>query len=207
VTQRLSPRRRLAAVASALVLVISACADPRQQPAQQAIDEIDAALAVTGTGPVKYAPGELKDVQARIDELKRQFAAGQFDAVLAAAPEVLAAVRELEPGAAARAAEFDATVRKEWAELAAAVPGELAAMRSAVERVTAAPKLPEGLTVEALPLVKQRVGDAQTLWDRALREQAEGRLPEAVILANQARNLARQVMDSPGVGAGAPALK
>jgi hypothetical protein len=193
----------VAVVASWLV----GCADPQREPARQAIATIEAELTAAGTDPAKYIPGELKDVQARLDELKQQYAASEFDAVVGGAPEVFVAARSLAPAAAARAVELDQTLRQEWTGLAATMPAELAALQAAVERVGASTALPAGLDPGRLRLARKHATDAQALWDRARQEQAAGRLPEAVTLAAQARDLTRQVMTLPGFGAGKAAVK
>jgi hypothetical protein len=198
---------RYAVVVAAVVTWLGACADPQREPARQAIAAIEAELTAAGTDPAKYIPGELKDVQARLEELKQHYATGEFDAVVGAAPAVLAAAKGLASTAAARAAELDQALRQEWTGLVATMPTELATLRSAVERVAALPALPAGLDPDRLRLAGKHATDAQALWDRARQEQAAGRLPEAVTLATQARDLARQAMTLPGFGASKAAVK
>ncbi|HWJ05475.1 MAG TPA: hypothetical protein VNS57_06760 [Steroidobacteraceae bacterium] len=205
-------RRSQRPVLSVVVLVLvatwlAACANRQQEPARAAIAAIEAELAAAGTAPAKYIPGELEDTQTRLDTLKQQYAAQQFDAVVEAAPEVLAAARQLAPTAAARAKELEQALQTEWTSLSAALPGELATMQAAVTRVAALRALPTGLDTGKLQVARQRATDAQALWDRAQVEQGAGRLPEAVTLANQARDLARQILALPGFGAGSAAVE
>lgn len=205
-------RRAQRPVRSIAVLVLvatslAACANRQQEPAREAIAAIEAELAAAGTAPAKYIPGELEDAQTRLDTLKQQYAAQQFGAVVEAAPEVLAAARQLAPTAAARADELEQALQTEWTGLSAALPGELAAMRAAVTRVAALGTPPKGLDIGQVQVARERATDAQALWDRARAEQGAGRLPEAVTLANQARDLAQQIMALPGFDAGTAAVK
>jgi hypothetical protein len=205
---RRSPRQVRSIVLLVLVATwLAACANRQQEPARAAIAAIEAELAAAGTAPAKYIPGELEDTQTRLDALKQQYAAQQFGAVVDAAPEVLAAARQLAPTAAARAGELEKALQSEWTGLSAGLPGELAAVQAAVTRVAALRTPPEGLDTAKVQVARQRATDAQALWDRAQAEQGAGRLPEAVTLANQARDLAQQIMALPGFGAGTAAVK
>jgi hypothetical protein len=200
-------RRAIPFALAAVALVVWGCSHPRERPAQAAIAQIDAELTAAGTAPAKYIPGELENATSRLEVLKQKFGEADYDAVLDAAPDVLAEVRALTPAAAARAAELDAALETEWSGLVEAVPPELDAMRTAVGKAAGAPRLPAGLTAESLELAKKHAADAQTLWDRALLEQAAGRMPEAVTLAHQVRDLVQRVHAVPGVGAVRPVVE
>ncbi|HET7204815.1 MAG TPA: hypothetical protein VFI92_15755 [Steroidobacteraceae bacterium] len=188
------PGRRKAWVATAcLCLVVAACADRKQAPAERAIEEIEAALTSAGSAPAKYIPGELKDVQSRLAGLKQDFERRDYGAVLDAAPAVLEAARALAPSAAAREVELLQALRAEWADLVQSVPPELAAVADRFDRVAARKRLRAGLTAAEVGVAKSRLRDALALWDRARQEAAAGRLTEAVTLAHQVRELGRTV--------------
>lgn len=176
-----------------LCLVVAACGESKQAPAERAIAEIDAALAAAGSAPAKYVPGELKDVQSSLAALKQDFERRDYDAVLEAAPAVLTAARSLAPSAAAREAELLEDLRAEWTGLAQAVPAELADVAARFDAIAARKKLPAGVTAAELRAAKSRLRDGLALWDRARQEATAGRLPEAVTLAHQVRELGRTV--------------
>lgn len=178
-----------------LALAVSACTDPQQQPARDAIAEIEAAVEQSGTAPAKFVPGDLKEVQSRVDALKERFAARDYEAVLRQAPEVLESARELKSEAAAREVELLQSLKAEWNALLHSVPYDIAARR---ERVAAlAGSAAPGASREALEHTRSRIEDAQVLWDRAVAEQTAQRLPEAVTLANQARELLERLPGLP----------
>jgi hypothetical protein len=199
-------RRRhgwLAATACLGLLIVAACADSRRAPAEKAIAEIEAALASAGSAPAKFVPGELDDVKSNLAGLKQDYEQRRYGAVLDAAPAVLADAQALAPSAAAREAELLEDLRGEWRALDQSVPTELAAVADRFDRVAATGKaLPAGLTVAEVGLAKGRLRDALALWDRARQEAAAGRLPEAVTLAHQVREMARVVDAVARTGAG-----
>jgi hypothetical protein len=201
-----SGRRRtawLVATACLGLLVIAACGDSRRAPAEKAIAEIEAALASAGSAPAKFIPGELDDVKSNLAGLKQDYERRRYGAVLDAAPAVLAGARALAPSAAAREAELLEDLRGEWHELDQSVPTELAAVADRFDRVAATGRaLPAGLTAAEVGLAKGRLRDALALWDRARQEAAAGRLPEAVTLAHQVREMARVVDAVARTGAG-----
>ena len=188
------------------LLVVTGCEGRKQAPAERAIAEIEAVLTEAGTGPAKYIPGELAEVRAGVDDLKRDYGAGRYNDVLDRAPAILAAARTLAPSAAARAAELDRTLRVEWTTLSQVVPTELAVVAERFDRLAARRRLPSGVTREDLQAAKGRLRDALALWDRARQEADAGRLPEAVTLAGQIRAMGRSVdaLSSRAGAAGAP---
>ena len=197
---RATPRRRDHAepwtswLLIAVALVGSAgCEARRRAPAERAIAEVEAALVEAGTAPAKYIPGELADVQAGLEALERDYAAGRYRAVIEHAPAVLASAKALAPSAAARAAELDRALRAEWVTLVDIVPSELAAVAERFDQLALRRALPRGVTRDDVQAAKGRLRDALALWDRALQEAAAGRLPEAVTLANQIRAMGRSV--------------
>ncbi|MCE3285311.1 MAG: hypothetical protein K0R70_1567 [Steroidobacteraceae bacterium] len=171
----------------------SACESHKQAPAERAIVEIEAVVNDAGTAPAKFIPGELQDVQAGVAELKRAYASRRYGAVLERAPAVLAAAEALGPSAAARERELNRALRDQWATLVHAVPAELAAVAERFDRLEARKPLPRGVTVDDVRAAKGRLRDALALWDRALQEEESGRLPEAVTLAGQIRDMGRSV--------------
>jgi hypothetical protein len=177
----------------ASLMLASACERYKQAPAERAIVEIEATLSDAGTAPAKFIPGELKDVQSGVADLKRAYASRRYGTVLERAPAMLAAAKALGPSAAAREAELERALRTEWSVLVQAVPAELSAVAERFDRLAARKPLPPGVTVDDVRAAKGRLRDALALWDRALQEEAAGRLPEAVTLAGQIRDMGRSV--------------
>lgn len=200
------PSRGWAHACVVLALAVSACTDPQQQPAREAIAEIEAAVEQAGTAPARFVPGDLKDVQARVEALKGQFEERDYEAVVRQAPEVLEAARGLKSEAAAREVELLQSLKAEWNALLHTVPSDIAARREQVEGFEQAGP-PGDVSREGLDRSRRRIEDAQVLWDRAVAEQAAQRLPEAVTLANQARELIERLPGLPEPAAAARPLQ
>jgi hypothetical protein len=206
-SHRVRCRSRVVWLTAALLAVVATgCSDPRQRPAEQAIAEIDAAIAAAGTAPAKYVPGELQDVQGQVEELRKEYARSRYAYVLEQAPATLQAARALGPTAAAREAELLQRLGTEWGELVEAVPAELAAVAERFERAAKRRKPPSVLTAEEARAGRNRLRDALALWDRALQEQAAGHLPEAVTLAHQVQDMGRSVDAMARAGAAGAAV-
>ena len=180
-------------VCAGVLLFAAACTGSQQAPAQEAIADVEAVLRQAGTGPAKYIPGELKDVQADLAVLKQDYERGEFGAVVERAPAVLTRALALAPAAAARETELLETLREEWRALEASLPAELAAITDRFERATAEGRRPAGRTAAEVGAARDRLRDALALWDRARQEAGAGRLPEAVTLAHQVRSMGRAV--------------
>jgi hypothetical protein len=191
----------------ALALITCGCTDRRIEPAREAIAEVEAALATAGTDPIKYVPGEVERVRDRLDSLKQDFAGEDYEAVLREAPAVLAAAQALPAEADRRESELLQSLQAEWSVLEPAVPGRIEAMRSRVQALAAGRVLPPAISRDDLNRATGRIDDAQALWERALVERHAQRLPEAVTLANQARELLDRVAETPGFGAPVLPLK
>ena len=125
--------------------------------------------------------------------------------MLETAPAVLAAARALASQAAAREAELERALRVEWTLLSQSVPAELASVAQRFDRIAAGSSVPNGVTAIEVRTARSRLRDALALWDRARQEAAAGRLPEAVTLAHQVREIGRAVDAVSQAGAaGAP---
>jgi hypothetical protein len=189
------------------LLLVAACTDKQLEPARQAIAEIEAAVTAAGTEPAKYIPNLLGDVTDQLAVLKTRFEQEDYAGVLKDAPAALAAAKALPAEAAARKVELHAMLQQEWDTLAAAVPGEIAAVRRQVERISRTGKLPDGMTVARLDSARAGIDDARALWERAVAGQADGHPEEAVTLATQAREHSRSLAAALGTPPAAAPVK
>jgi hypothetical protein len=202
---RAGRRRTCTAFIEAVVIIalvaLAACEDSREAPARAAIAQIDRVVADAGDAPSKYIPGDLRNVETRVERLKRQFDLKHYATVLDDAPAVLAQARALKTTAATREAELSRQLQAEWAGLERDLPGALAATRARVQAVQQKPSRATGLSREQLAYAARQVETADALWQRASSEHDAQRLPEAVTLAGQVRELLHSVEALPGLAA------
>ncbi len=174
----------LGASVAVAALTLAGCRDSQQEPAGQAIAEVEAALADAGGDPAKYAPGDLNAVETKLDDLKRDYASGEYAAVVRDAPAVLAEVRGLQGRAVTRVREVTQTLESQWSSLAGAVPAAIESARQATKGGGA----DEGSSSTSSP----QPDDASALWQRAVVEHDAGHLAQAVTLGHQALELAQR---------------
>jgi enamine deaminase RidA (YjgF/YER057c/UK114 family) len=187
-------------LALAAVLLVG-CAN-QQKPAQQAIADVEAALAAAGADATKYVPDMVLAVEAQVANLKSLYDKKDYKGVIAAAPAALAAAQALPTEAATvKQAALDAYAT-EWAALSATVPAALAAVDSRASILAQAKKLPEGMTAEQLASVQTGFTEANDLWSRASAAQAAGDIEEAVALGNSAKERADGLLAALGMSAG-----
>lgn len=188
-------------IAVVALVVLAGCEDARETPARQAIVQIDDTVAAAGDAPRKYIPGDLRAVEKQVERLKHLFDQGHYRTVLHDAPGVLAQARALQTTAATRESELMQQLQAEWAGLERDLPNTLAATRARVQAVQQKPSLAPGLSKEQLAYAARQVETADALWQRASSEHDAQRLPEAVTLAGQVRELLHTVQSLPGLAA------
>jgi len=171
--------RSLARSIAVGALCLAGCKDPQQKPARQAIAQVEAALADAGSDPATYVPGDLKDVEAKLQRLRQDYAGGHYGAVVDAAPAVLAEARGLQGAAVSRVRDLAQSLAADWTSLSSAVPAAIESARRESAGGGAATR-PQQLEV------------AQALWQRAITQHDSGHVAEAVTLAHQALELAQR---------------
>jgi hypothetical protein len=167
-------------------------------PAQRAVAEIDAAMARVGLDAEKYAPGRLDGVLSDLEALKGALARHEDEAVLKAAPALLARVRALpaETEAAKKAAlkRDPAAMHEEWRELSRTLPSTLGAIESRINALSRAAEMPQGITAEGLASARAGVAEARALLARATAAEVAGNEAQAVDLAVQAEGKVHDVL-------------
>ena len=189
-------------LALALAAGLTAGCANRMEPARKAVADVEAALAASGSDATKYIPGRVRAVEQQIADLKSMFDAQDYEAVLAAAPAVLARAEALAGEAsAARQAAMEAHAA-EWATLIATLPGLLAAIDARVSVLEKARKLPDGISAEQLLSVRAQFTEASALWTRATASHAVGELEQAVALGVSVKGRTDRLLTALGMSTG-----
>lgn len=155
--------RRVKALLWAMALmVLSACASDKA-PAEQAIKAAEAAVAEVRAEAGKWLPDQVRALEASLTSVKDKFAKGDYKAVLAEAPAIASRAKEVAAAAAMKKAELT----KVWEELSANLPPMMAAVKSRVDILSRAKKLPATVSKEKLEAAKADLADATKGWEDA----------------------------------------
>jgi hypothetical protein len=163
------------ALLTAAALALGACAN-QMEPAQQAIANIDTAVAATSTAAAKYVPDQYKDLQAKVASLKASFDSKDYAAVLAAAPAVLDQARSIGAGAALKKEELDTKLTNGWSALTASLPAQVAAVQAKLASLSKMSKPPQGIDVAG---AQSAFGDAPAEWKQAQAAFAANNIEDA----------------------------
>lgn len=199
-----------------LGLALSACSN-QMEPAKKAIADIEAAVSAAGADAQRYIPDQVKAVTDQLAGLKAKFEQKDYDAVVAGAPAVLAKAQGLLAAkdaavkqAAAKQAEAAANqaaaaaqaLATDWETLSATVPDAIAAVDSRVNILTKSKKLPANVTKDALTTAQANLADAKSSWQTATAAQSAGKISDAVIAAQQAKENTDAALASLGMPGG-----
>jgi len=205
-----SPFRSTAYVLLALCVALSGCAN-QMEPAKKAIADIEAAVTAVGVDAQQYIPDDLKAVTDQLASLKAKFDQKDYAGVIAAAPALLTkaqgllgakdtAMREAAARQAAAQQAAEQALSADWGALSGTLPAEIAAIDSRVNILKKSKKLPGNLTKAAFDAAQADLADAKSLWDQASGAQAAGKLGDAVMAAQQAKEKADAALSSLGMG-------
>jgi hypothetical protein len=183
-------RIKYVAPAAALALLVS-CTDPAKMPADAAIKGAESALALVKAEAAKYVPAE--DTLAKA---KDQFGKGDFKAALESAKDLPAKVQALGAAAAAKKEELT----KAFNEASSKLPQLLQVIKSRVDILSAAKKLPAGMDASKLQSAKDGLAAVTQGWADASAKMKEGALAEAAAAAKPLQAKAMEVAALLGLG-------
>jgi hypothetical protein len=161
-----------------LLALLGACTSQRE-PAQRMMQDIAATLGTVSEDAAKYVPGELIDVQTKLDDLKTAYEAHDYKAVLARGPALLGEAHALAADAAAQKAEIAKSQTEQWTSLAAAVPALFTAVQTRLDLLSEKKnrKLAAGIDLDA---AKSALREATSQWSKAQGAFGNGNMNEAV---------------------------
>lgn len=204
--------RSTVAVLLALCLALAGCTK-KEEPARQAITDIETAVTAAGPDAQKYAADEYAAVTEQLNGLKAKYNAKDYDSVLNGAPQLLTRAQALTAKAQAaakqeaaqdaqEAAEREAAAQEalktDWADLSDSVPSQIAAVESRTEILSKSKKLPANVTKDTLASAQTNLNEAKSAWQQATGAQSAGNLQEAVAAAKAAKDK----LDAASVGLG-----
>jgi uncharacterized lipoprotein len=192
------PRLAAAALVS---LALAACAG-QKEPAQQAITDLDAALAKVAEMGEKYMPGEYAEVQAQLAGLKSSFDSGDFDAVVAGAPKAAAAIRKLQADSIIAKADLAKQMNTEWVEMAKTMPDMIMSVDRQISKFASSGRTPKGMDRESYKQLVASFDEAKKTWAAAAEAGNAGKYEEAVTQSRQVKEVVDATMQALGMSAG-----
>ena len=189
----------LAACVAALLL--AGCAS-QKEPAAKLIAEAEATLAEYKDDAARFAPEQMKALEARIASLKEQLQKGDYKDILADSPELTRAVAALKDTSTAKKAEFEAALaaaKADWATLSAELPGMVEAIQARVDALGKARRLPKNLDPDQIAAARAKFEEMKTSWDEASSAFLSGDAAAAVESAKAIKARGAEVMAELGM--------
>ena len=187
---------RIRTIAALALVVALAAGCSQQEPAEQAVNAAEQALADVHEIALKYVPGQYGEVKAQLDAARKALQDGEYADAIAAARDLPAKATALGEAAAAAREKFLADLEAAWPALAERIPGRLASTAAQVDELARARRLPEG--VERAAVEKALVGLAavRQVWTDALAAHEKGNLERAVALGRSSEVLINTLLES-----------
>ena len=196
---------RIAVALLACVLVV-ACGQDKKL-AEAAIKTAEDAVNAVPADVQKYAADSYKAVTELLAGAKDAFARKDYKAALASANQIGDKIKEATAAAMAKKDELT----KAWTDLSAGLPGMVDAIKSRVDVLSAAKKLPAGMDKAKLDDAKAGLAAATQSWSEASDAFKAGNLTDALAKANSVKEKAVAIMQTLGMSvppaASAPAAK
>lgn len=187
--------------ASVTALIVFGCAS-QKEPAEQAVANIDAALASVHDAAAKYAPDGLQSVEGQVATLKDNLSKSDYKKVLADSPAVTAAVASLQQTAIAKQEEADtklAQTKQQWRTLSTDVPKMIAAIQARVDELSKSRRLPKGVSKASFESAKASFAALNTTWTEASSAGTSGDYAGGVAKGQAAKDKATEIMNQLGM--------
>ena len=187
--------------ASVTALIVVGCAS-QKEPAEQAVTNIDAALATVHDAAAKYAPDGLQSVETQVATLKDNLSKGDYKKVLADAPAVTTAVANLQQTAIAKQEEADtklAQTKQQWRTLSTDMPKTVAAIQARVDELSKSRRLPKGVSKASFESAKASLESLKVTWTEATGAVANEDYAGGVAKGQAAKDKAIEIMHDLGM--------
>ena len=180
---------------------LASCAN-QKAPAEQAVASAETALSSVRDEAQKYAPDQLQAVDAQLTAMKDNLNKGNYQAVLAAAPNVNSSISGLKDVANNKKAEADAALAKAkdaWGPMSTDVPKMVDAIQGRVDKLSKERHLPKGVTKDSVASAKSALDSMKSAWSDASNAAASGDYTTAVSKAQTVKDQATDTMKSLGM--------
>ncbi len=177
--------------------MMAGCAKQRE-PAQDALEKIEASIKNFKDDAAKYAPDGLKGVETQLANLKQSLDAKDYQNVLAGTPQLQKAVGSLQEAVVAGKAHAKAAwaaAKTEWEGVSATVSKQVDTIQARIDELSKAKRLPFGINKDEFEGSKSAFESMKTQWAEATAEFKKGDAVEANAKAKTAQGMGEQLMD------------
>lgn len=168
----------------ALAALLAGCTDPAKPQAEAAIQAAERTLTGARADAARYAPAELKAADEALAKAKALQAKQEHQAALAAATDASAKASAVAATALGRRQQEE----RDFAAAVAQLPQLFDLVRGRLAELSAAKKLPKGLTPAALQEARGELDSSTRLLDEVTAQAGAGRMAEAIGAARALRD-------------------
>lgn len=186
--------RYLVGLLATAALAFSACSS-QQEPATQALNTAETALAAVRDDAARYIPDQLKGAEDTLAHLKDQLAKKDYRAVIAGAPALTATAQKLLEEASSRKGDFEA----EWTSIDSDVGKMVEAIQSRVDALSKSRRLPKEVSKEAFESAKAGLDQMKATLESAKTANSGGNLVDAVTILKGVQAKGREVLTQLGL--------
>jgi len=187
-------QKLLAALGTATLL--AACTDAAKVPAEAAMKAAETAMADLKGEVLKLAPDQVKAAQAAFASAKEKIGKEDYKGALAAAGEIPAQVK----AALAAAAAKKEALAKAFNEAVGSLPSMAAAIKSRLDILSQAKKLPAGIDKAGLDKAKEGLAGLESGIAKATEQFKGGAMDEAIAQAKEVKAKGTEIMKAIGLG-------
>jgi hypothetical protein len=162
-----------------LAALLVACARDKE-PAEAAIKAAGQAIEQIRGEASRYAPDQLKQLEGSLKAAQDSFANKDYTAALAAAGGLGAKAQEVAKAAADKKAELT----KSWEDISASIPQMMEAVKSQLDVLGKAKKLPAGLDKDKLAALNSGYDEAMKQFQAAKDAASAGDFTKAIEAGN-----------------------
>jgi hypothetical protein len=181
--------------ALALATALTACTDAAKAPAEAAIKAAGDAVAQLNAEATKYAPAEVKAAQDAFASAKEMIAKEDYKGALPVATEIPGRVKAALAAAAAKKDEL----MKAFTDASGGLPSMVAAIKSRLDILSQAKKLPKGLDKAALEKAKEGLAAVEQAVASLGAQAKSGAVAEATAQAAAVKAKGQEIMKAIGM--------
>jgi len=170
--------------------LLAACGSSDKGPAEAAIKAAEEAVNAAKADAMKFVPDQANSLDAALAAVKDKFTKGDYKAALSDAQSLASKAKDVASAASAKKAELT----KSWEDMSAGLPRVVDAIKSRVDILSQAKKLPAGMTADKLAEAKSGLAEITQQWTAATEASKGGNLMDAIAKATAVKKKAAEVL-------------